>query len=210
MEVVVDGRAGLTTADTGTTFQSVFEQVRRVAALKRRIVVSLTLDGETLSAEREGALAPRAPEGFALLEVRTVDPVQLSLETLAGLQAHVANMGRTHDEAAEAAEKGEYSRALEKFDAVFHGWDIRLRAVRDVGALSGADFRTLAAGDGPVENRIRQLQDALLRFSAALEFKDVPRIAEIVKTELRTALEHWKAVVEALSRHVGRLAGSAP
>ncbi|HYE99357.1 MAG TPA: hypothetical protein VEJ18_10620 [Planctomycetota bacterium] len=210
MEVVVDGRAGLTTPETGTTFRTLFEQIRRSAALKRRVVVSLTLDGETLSAEREGTLAGQPPTGFALLEVRTVDPVQLSLETLGGLQGHVANMIRTHDEAAEASEKGEYARALEKFDAVFHGWDILLRAVRDVGALSGADFRQLTAGDGPVENRIRQLQDALLRFSAALEFKDVPRITEIVKQELRSALDHWKEVVAALTRHVGRLSGAAP
>jgi hypothetical protein len=209
MEVVVDGRAGLSAPETGTTFRTLFEQIRRSAALKRRLVVSFTLDGESLSPEREGSLAGQPPAGFGLLEVRTVDPVQLSLETLTGLHAHVANMIRTHDEAAEAAEKGEYARALEKFDAVFHGWDILLRAVRDVGALSGADFRQLAAGDGPVENRIRQLQDELLRFSAALEFKDVPRITEIVKLELRSALDHWKDVVDALSRHVARISGAA-
>jgi hypothetical protein len=207
MEVVVDGRAGMTTGETGATFRGVFEQVRRAAATRQRLVVSMTLDGEPLSIERQGLLADRAPTGYGLLEVRTIDPLQLSRETLAGLPGHVKNMERTHDEASAAAAAGEYAKALEKFDAVFGGWDILLRAIRDVGALSGADFRGLQAGELAVDVRMRQLQDALLRFSAALEFKDVPRIAEIVRDELRGALVHWRGVVESLARHVG---GGAP
>lgn len=207
---MVDGRAGMAAGESGTTFRSIFEQVRRAAATRRRLVVSLTLDGEPLSVERQGLLADRAPAGFGLLEVRTIDPLQLSRETLAGLPGLVKNMEKTHDDAGAAAGAGEYAKALEKFDAVFGGWDILLRAVRDVGALSGADFRSLQAGDLAVDQRIRQLQDALLRFSAALEFKDVPRIAEIVRDELRGALPHWRAVVDSLAAHVARVGGSAP
>jgi hypothetical protein len=210
MEVVVDGRAGMTAPENGTTFRALFEQIRRNAANRRRMVVSFVLDGETLSVERQGLLAERAPAGFGLLEVRTIDPLQFSLETLAGLTSHVKNMEKAHEDASAAAGAGEYSKALEKFDAVFNGWDILLRAIRDVGALSGADFRSLRAGDQPVEARVRHLQDALLRFSAALEFKDVPRIAEIVQDELRGALVQWRGIVAALSQHVGRLGGVSP
>jgi hypothetical protein len=209
MEVVVDGRAGLATGAAGATFRSIFEQIRRAVATSKRLVVSYTLDGEMLSIERQGLLADRVPTGYGLLEVKTIDPFLLSSETLKGLPAHVKNMEKTHDEATAAAAAGEYAKALEKFDAVFGGWDILLRAVRDVGALTNVDFRGLQAGDLPVDQRIRQLQDALLRFSAAIEFKDVPRIAEIVRDELRGALAHWRAVVESLAAYVSRLGGAA-
>ena len=209
MEVVVDGRTGLSSIQAGATFRSVFESIRKTAASRRRVIVSVVLDGEVLSPERQGLLAERSSSDFGLLEIRTIDPIRLSLETLTGLMAHVNNMERTQRESAKAAESGEYAKALEKFDAVFNGWDILLRAVRDVGALSSADFRALQAGGGSVEIRIRELQDALVRFSAALEYKDVPVITDIISNELDRALSHWRGVVESLSKHVGKVAGVA-
>jgi hypothetical protein len=206
---VVDGRAGLNAPETGVTFQAIFESMRKAASSRRRAVASFVLDGEVLSAERQADLAGQAPGTYGLLEVRTVDPFEFSITTLTGLLGHLRNMERTHDEAANHAGTGEFAKALEKFDAVFQGWDILIRAVRDVASLSSADLRTLKAGGTTVQDQIRLLQDALLRFSAAFEFKDVMRVAEIVQKELKPRLVDWKSVVEALSQHVGRLSGAA-
>lgn len=209
MEVVVDGKFGLNASETGTTFREVFDSLRRSAATRRRIVVSFTLDGEILTAEREGVLYSQPPGDYGLLEVRTIDPLQMALDTLSGLGGHLRNMERLHTEAASFIASGEYSKALEKFDACFNAWDILLRVVRDVASLSSADFRTLKAQGETIDVRLRELQDSLLRFSAALEFKDVMRIAEIVQGELKTALSRWKSVIEVLGQHVARLSGAA-
>jgi hypothetical protein len=209
MEVVVDGRSGMNAPESGTTFQSIFEQQRRAATSRRRAVVSFVLDGEALSSERQADLSGQPPGSYGLLEVRTVDPFEVSVGTLTGLLGHLRNMDKTHDEAAIFAGSGEFAKALEKFDACFQGWDILIRAVRDVASLSSADLRTLKAGGTFVQDQIRLLQDALLRFSAAFEFKDVMRVADIVQNELKPRLADWKAVVEALSQHVARLSGAA-
>ncbi len=209
MEVVVDGKFGLVAPEAGTTFREVFESLRRSAATRRRVVVSFVLDGEPITAEREGVLYDQPPGDYGLLEVRTIDPLQTAFDTLAGLNGHLRNMERLHGEAGAAAASGEYAKALEKFDACFNAWDILLRVVRDVASLSSADFRSLRAQGETVDVRLRELQDSLLRFSAALEFKDVMRIAEILQRELATALSGWKAVVEALGQHVARLSGTA-
>jgi hypothetical protein len=211
MEVVVDGRFGLMAPDTGTTFRDLFESLRRSAATRRRVVVSFTLDGEIVNAEKEGALYNQAPGAYALLEVRTIDPFETAQSTLAGLSSHLRNLERIHEEAAACAASGEYTKALEKFDACFNGWDILLRVVRDVASLSSADFKSLRAQGETVDVRLRELQDSLLRFSAALEFKDVMRISEIVQGELKTSLVRWKGILEALGQHIARLSGvSAP
>lgn len=209
MEVVVDGRSGMNAPESGTTFQAIFESCRKAATSRRRAVVAFVLDGEALSVDRQADLAGQPPGSYGLLEVRTVDPFEFSLTTLTGLLGHLRNMEKTHDEAAIFAGSGEFAKALEKFDAVFQGWDILIRAVRDVAALSAADLRTLKAGGSAVQEQIRLLQDALLRFSAAFEFKDVMRVADIVQNELKPRLADWKSVVEALSQHVGRLSGTA-
>jgi hypothetical protein len=209
VEVVVDGRTGLVTPESGTTFRTIFEALHKAASLRRRVVVSLTLDGETLTRERQSDLSGQAPGEYGLLEVRTMDPFEFSLGTLTGLLGHLKNMDRSHDEAEAAVAAGEYAKALEKFESCFHGWDVLVRAVRDVGALSSADFQSLRAGDEVVEVRIRDVQETLLRFTAALEFKDVLRIGDIVRDELKPQLAEWRRVIDALSQHVARISGAA-
>jgi len=209
MEVVVDGKSGMMAPESGTTFHAIFDTLRKSASQRRRAVASFTLDGEVLSVERQADLAGQPPGQYGLLEVRTVDPFDFSLGTLNGLVSHLKNMEKTHDEAALFAASGEFAKALEKFDACFQGWDILIRAVRDVASLSTADLRTMKAGNSTIQDQIRLLQDALLRFSAAFEFKDVMRVADIVQNELKPRLADWRAVVDALGQHVARLSGAA-
>ncbi len=209
MEVVVDGKTGLTPPDDGTTLQAVLEALRRNVASRRRVIVSFTLDGKPLNGDKLGDLGGQPPGKFGLLEVRTADPFQMSVGTLSGLLAHLRNMEKTQEEVVQAAAAGEYVRTLEKAESCFYGWDILSRAVRDVGSMSTADFKTLDAGGTTVDVRLRELQDALLRFSSALEFKDVARVSELVETEFRLRLHDWRTVIEALGRHVARTSGNA-
>lgn len=209
MEVVVDGKTGLMTPDAGTTLQAVLEALRRNISSRRRIVVSFTLDGEKLDLDKLGAKGTQPPGDFGLLEIKTADPFQFSVGTLSGLLGHLKNMEKCQEEALVCANSGEYAKTLEKADATFYGWDILLRAVRDVGALSMADLKNLDASGVSVDGRIKELQDALLRFSAALEFKDVARLAEIIETEFRLRLHDWRSVIEALGRHIAKSAGTA-
>jgi hypothetical protein len=209
VEVVVDGKTGMNAPESGTTFQSIFESLRKAAASRRRAVVAYVLDGEELSVQRQADLAGQPPGRYGLLEVRTVDPFEFSLNTLTGLASHLKNMGKTHDEASAFVASGEFTKALEKFDSCLQGWDILIRAVRDVATLSSADIRAIRAGSSPLQDQIRQVQDVLLRFGAAVEFKDVMRISDIVQQELKPRLTDWRGVIEALSQHVARLSGAA-
>jgi hypothetical protein len=145
-----------------------------------------------------------AVQGVHPVLIHTADPFQFSVGTLSGLLTHLKNMEKSQEEALEFASKGEYAKTLEKADACFYGWDILLRAVRDVGTLSGADLKTLDSGGVTIDARIRELQDALLRYSAAMEFKDVARIAELIQTEFRVRLHDWRTVIETLGRHVAK------
>ena len=197
MEVVVDGKTGLMTPDEGTTLKATLEALSRNISSRRRVIVSFILDGEKIDPEKLGAKAEQAPGQFGLLEVKTADPFQFSVGTLSGLLTHLKNMEKTQEEALAFAAKGEYSKTLEKADSCFYGWDILLRAVRDVGTLSTADLKNLDAGGVSVDARIRELQDALLRYSAAMEFKDVARIAELIQTEFRLRLQDWRTSVSA-------------
>lgn len=204
MEIVIDGSCGMAAGGEGVTFRDVFEKVRRETAARRRIVVAYSLNGEPLTEERRDALADQVPAGNALLEVRTADPYGMASQTLSGLRGHLDNMERSLGEASGQYGSGQYARALEKFEEGLHGWEILIRAVRDVGQLIAADFFRLSALGEPIDLSLRRLQAALLRFETALETKDVPRLHDLAREELLPHLSRWRGVVGVLEEQVAR------
>ena len=74
MEVVLDGKTGLMTPDTGTTLLAVLEALKRNISSRRRIVVAFTLDGERIEIDKLGPKGEQPPGNFGLLEIRTADP----------------------------------------------------------------------------------------------------------------------------------------
>ncbi len=208
MEVVIDGRTGLAAGSAGATFGEVFDRVRREVAVRRRVIVSFSLDGEVLSRQRMETLSGKAPPVGALLEVRTADPYRMAVETLAGLQGHLANVEKGLEEAARQFDAGEYTKTLAKFEECFQGWEILLRAVRDIGMLASADFFKLSVEGDSIDWCIRRLQSALLRFETALVTKDVLRLGDIARGELRPQVARWRAVFAVLGDHVARASGS--
>lgn len=209
MEVVVDGKTGLVTPDADARFGAIFDSLRRTAASRCRVIVSFTLDGELLSRERQSGLAAETTADFSLLEVRTVDPFQVSIETLSGLLSHLGNIEKAHASAASLADEGASTQALERLDDCLHGWDILLRAVRDVGSLTSAEFRTLPVGQETVEVRLKRLQAALLKFKTAFEFENAAQVAEVAESDLRPLLPEWRGVIEVLGQFVARASGTA-
>lgn len=208
MEVVVDGRSGGESPAAEALLKDVLQALRGDVASRHRSVVSVTVDGEVLDDALEEELGGRATGSFSLLEVRTVDPIAFSKETLAGLTGHATNLERSHEEAAALAKEGAHSRALSIFEECFRGWGVMTRAVRDIGTVSGADFTTLEVGGGTVDDQIRMLHDILVRFKGAFEIRDAVGVAEIARQELIPQVAQWRAILEALSRHVGTPSGS--
>lgn len=204
VEVVIDGSAGLGTPDTGTTLEAVFESLRRSAAQRGRVIVNFTLDGEVLNPRRVAEIGGREPGGFGLLEVRTIDPVPVSKETLTGLLNLSASLERGHELAMTFLADGAHAKAVEKLDECVRGWEILSRGVRDIGLLTSADPRVLQADGEAVESHIHNLQGALLRFRNAFESKDVPLMGEVARQDLRPLIQKWRAVIEALNRHAQR------
>lgn len=195
MEVVVDGRTGLVTPPEKTPIREILGAIRKSIAEQGRVVVSFTLDGETLSAERQLALLEKESGAYSLLEVKTIDPREVSAATLLGLASHMDNLKKSHGEAAALLEAGQYAKALDRFDSCLGGWDTLVRVVRDVGALASADFRTLKSGGRTVEDHFHGLQEVLLRFASAMDVKDMRRLGELYAQELRPQLDLWSGVV---------------
>lgn len=201
MQVVVDGKTGLAPSSE-VILKALFAALRRETVAKKRAILAFTLDGEVLTRDREAALSEGDAGAYSLLEVKTIDPISLSKETLAGLLAHADNLARAHDKASDLTVAGEYSKALPRFEELFHGWDILTRAVLDISMLVGVDLGTMQLPAGPALHTIQQLQQALVRFKAAFETRDVVRIGDIAMHELKPLLSSWREIIDALDRRI--------
>lgn len=198
MEVILDGSSGWPVSDEDATLGSVFAQVRRQTEAKRRLVVSLMLDGETINRARETELRDKPARAFSLLEVKTVDPVRLSADTVRLLLPYVTDLERLHEEGLAHLRAEELTRALQKLAQCMDGWDVLTHAIRDLAHLTHIDFTSVPHGAGTLEDRLRRLSATLVRFRSALELKETERIEGIVNRELRTHLKDWRGVLETL------------
>ena len=181
----------------------VLASLRQSLEKRGRVIVSLTLDGVLVSSGGEGSISGKPSRECGLLEVRTADPRLFSSGTLIGLAGHLSNLERTHDEAAAAVAAGEYSKALDRFGEVFTGWEVLIRVIRDVRKVSALNPNEVDVSTVPTDIRLQSLQDALLGFSAILSVKDLLRIDDAARTELRPRLEEWRRVIEELQEDLG-------
>lgn len=205
MEVVVDGTGGwgMAPADAAT-LGTILASLRTEASRRHRAIVSLCLDGEELPRDRQEALSPMTAGQYRLLEVRTVDPVRLSLDTLSGLTQHLANMEGVHREGGRLVRDGHLERAAETFEACFAGWEIVLRAVRDVSRLAGMKLTELTPDGISLEDRMQRLQKSLLTFRTAFGSRDLVTVGDVSEFELVPAIGEWKRVLEHLQQLLSR------
>ncbi len=210
MEVVVDGQGGRRDFPPGAPFGEVFDALRREAASRRRLVLSLTLDGGDLPPERQEALRKEVPSSGARLEVRTADAAAFLDELLSNLLELAGNLERGQGEVAGRLVAGEYTKALEILKECLSDWDLLIHKVRDASALCSADFRILPPGGATFEERIRKLRDALARFRDAFGAGDAVRLGDIAQHELKLLAGEWRALIEALRRHAAAVPGPAP
>ena len=56
----------------------------------------------------------------------------------------------------------------------------------------------------PTDIRLQALQDSLLSFSAILSVKDLLRIDDVARTDLRPRLEEWRRVIEGMQGELGQ------
>ena len=186
-----------------TPLGEVLDLLRQSLEKRGRVIVSLSLDGVLVPPGHEESISGKTSRDCGLLEIRTADPRLFSAGTLLGLAGHLSNLERTHDEAASSVAAGEYSKALDRFGEVFHSWEVLIRVIRDVRKVSSLNLSKADAGGVSTDIRLQALQDSLLSFSAILSVKDLLRIDDVARTELRPRLEEWRRVIEGLQGELG-------
>lgn len=191
----------------GATFASLFADLRSQLGSQGRALVSVQLDGKEISRSRQDQLADQVPADSARLEIVTADPIQLSLTTLEGLSEQLPDVERLHQRCAELVIAGNYKEALKQLDECFSCWVVLVESVKDSGELLHLEFRKIPVGNATAADLILKVRDALIRFKAAFDGRDVVRIGDISQYELQPLLGEWKQFLRIVCEHARRPPG---
>lgn len=204
MEAILDGTTAWPISRDDQTFGDLLEQIRRQVEGKNRVIVQVSLDGEVINRVRQDELKDKRVSSYRLLEVRTVDPIRLSADTVLLLQPYLTNLEKLHEEGSTLLKHEDLAHGVAKLSQCLDGWEILMHAMRDLAYLSSVDFTTISPGTGTLEDRIRKLQSMLLRFRTALEMRETERLGQIVDRDLYPLLREWRGVLDALPARLSR------
>ena len=181
VEISIDGAAESIPLGEDATLGSVLKQVRETVSQRKRTVLSVELDGEHLPPDRQKELTESPLSGHRRLEVRTLDPFELALETLSSLVEHLNKMEGIHEGAAELLRDGDVAKASQKLRQCFLSWELMVRAVRDLIVLIGARPEDLMHGGITVQRRVEKIHQDLRKFRDAFEVRDDVTAADVAQ-----------------------------
>jgi hypothetical protein len=197
MNIAIDGSLETVPLESNPSLGELFAQLRGWCGARKRVLVSVKVDGRALELRSETA-AEKVPPGT--LAVSTSASSTFALKMIGDLRTHLGALAGHHDEAAQLTVAAKYEGAMKAFEGCFKGWALLTGAMQELGRLLQADFKALDCGGGSAESLILKVVDSLTRFKEGFRKSDAVLLGDIAQYELKPQLEEWGRIVDALAR----------
>lgn len=186
MELTLDGRKLEPSSFNARTLAELIRQIELLLA-PERVIVSLTLNGETLDRGRERARAAEPLESLANLEVGSLEVHELARNTLASLIEYLPALSLAVDACVAAFQSGDESEGHRLLAVVIDG----LQMV--AGAWNGiACFLGTGGTEPPAVPDLDGLNQLLRPLVEAQEHQDTVSLCDILESQLVPLLEDWR------------------
>ena len=205
MEVSVDGEKGVFDISKDTSFTKVIESARNYAAAKRRVIVSIAVNGKQLDAREQLDLTNRKLEENTSLDIKTEDPFKLSIAILGELKSHLDNLEKLHIEAAKSINAGKNKEALFILDKCLVGWRAFFISITGVSLITKIDYTTVIVKGETIVKKISSLNGVLVKFADAFAKEDMVKIGDIAEYELKPFIHDWYDALEEIADAVKKL-----
>ncbi len=198
MEIYLDNDRLETDA---ATLGAMIDAARQAAADRRRIVVEVRVDGQTLSAaelDEQQEQAPTAQE----VQLISAEPRELSRQTMLEARDALARARSQQSQAAELLQSDETTAALEEIREVLATWSQARQAV-DLGAqMTGLDLDTVEIDAVPAAQIIADLADLLSEVRDQLTASDWIGLADTLAYPMSDTAEKWERMIDVLSEKI--------
>jgi hypothetical protein len=197
MQITIDGKEESFVIDESEPFGRLLERVKEFLAKRKRVILSLKLDGAVIMAEE---LSQKKIGQFELLEIQSADPKKLSENTLQELKTLLENLEKTHLWISSQIQKGEILSALPRLVECLKSWQIFFTTIELIGKLLCIRLEEISLGQETLSEALKGLIKHLRDLKNAFDEMDFIRLSDIIEFELKPGLPRWYELVERLKK----------
>lgn len=201
MIVTLDGRKLEAEFGTGCTLQSLVDEVR-AQHLRDRLVVEVSVDGETLLNPALSERLVRPIAGIGQVDLASAEPRELAVAALREAADQLEMAGDAHIEVANELRAGRAAKAIEQFGTLLGVWSAVQSSVRNAGYILNHDLGTMECDGRPVREDFAELAGRLRDVRDAFESRDYVLLADILKYEMPEVCQAWRVLILNLSNQV--------
>ncbi len=202
MKIVIDDKPDLVSADEGSVFGKILEQLREWLDTHRLVITDLQLDGEILTPQRRVELERVPVDAFDTLEVSTIDPHALSKQTLLEVKSHLPPLSKSLVEVTENIQQGDLPGAWIKLTLCFDVWSVIAEAIDKVSKLMNLDLASFTVEGQSLETQMAALRDLLEKAKNAMENQDIVTVGDLMEYEFSPRVESWSQIIDALHTRI--------
>ena len=197
MRVLVDGKEARELVPGEQSLAQVYRELVGRLFLEGRTVVAVVLDGQAVTDEELTKLLDGERAPCETMELRTLDTVELSRETLTEVLKHLERLRDGLQLTIDHLGRGERAMALAALRPTLEVWLAICEAVQKVCVLVHVDLTT-KMDDRSVGELQQSVIDTLGDVQGAIEQEDWAAFAEVLAHKLLPSVEPWEALVISL------------
>lgn len=204
MIVTLDGRKLEDAFGSGGTLQGLVDEVR-AQHLRDRLVVEVSVDGETLLNPALSDRLVRPIAGIGQVDLASAEPGELAVAALREAADQLEMAGDAHVEVANELRAGRAGKAIEQFGTLLSVWSAVQSSVRNAGYILNRDLGTMEVEGRPVHEDFSELAGRLRDVRDAFESRDYVLLADILKYEMPEVCQAWRTLILNLSDQLNAL-----
>ena len=187
----------LSGVDLASVLDSAGDHLRAIG----RIVVEVTLDGETLVDEQLESRRHDAV-GDGELRLYSANPRDLSRTTLEAVLGRLDAVAQRQREAADLISSDQQNEAMTALTQAIEGWQQSQQVVIQTASLTATDLSTLDIDGAPAQAVIEQVITMLQVVRDTIEARDMVGLADTLAYEGPALIEQWQKLVTALIERI--------
>jgi hypothetical protein len=202
MNLVVDGVENPVPFEPGMPLGVVLERVDSYLSTRKRMMVSVCIDGHGLSPEELGRESARTVDAVQTIQVSSEPAATLADATLSEVEEHLPALSQTVKELATLFQQDKVAEGLEGCKRVTEIWmEIVARERRAAGALQ-LNLDELEVDGKPINEHHVELNEFLQEALQAMERSDYLLLGDLLEHELAPRLDTELEIVNELRKVV--------
>ncbi|MCG3179626.1 MAG: hypothetical protein BIFFINMI_01966 [Phycisphaerae bacterium] len=184
--------------------REVIDRVRKVAAVRKRILAAISVRGHELGADELDEWSARPCDQVEQVAFTTACPRRLARDAIAQVAALFEECSLMQQAVAEQLTAGQLGKAMERLAGCLGLFKAAQEAVSQAVELNRLDLRAIQLKGKSLEQAIRDLTGKLAEVKAALEANDLVLLRDLLTYEFPEVSCQWRDILGVLDEHLAK------